>query len=337
MRRPILAILALILLAGAMVLAGSDEVRALVASARYGEARLELARDMDLRTTTGGRVLSARLDRNPATAMELLGQVLEESDSDSELGREAALDAAGIALGAGLPREALTILEPLLAGNRNTVPGQALLMAGLAARALGETDRAERLLAGVRPGDPSFGTARVVLGELSLERADPQRALRYFEAAETGSRAAAGRWQAYRLMGEDGTAAALLAELERQDPGGLSLLEINRRRRQEADEAAARHTATTEAPADPVAVAPPTGRYTLQFGAWSDRSRALDMLHRYQDMVADLRIEETRDEQGQILYKVRAGAYDNPALARSEARRLKDQLGLDVFVADRSD
>ena len=132
----------------------------------------------------------------------------------------------------------------------------------------------------------------------------------------------------------------MLQDIRRRDPGGLSLLEINRLQRQEADEASARRTAATT-DRDTVATsatAPAAGgRYTLQFGAWSDRSRALDMLRRYRDQLPDLHIVESRDDRGQLLYKVRAGAYANPALARTEARRLKDRLGLDVFVTDRSD
>ena len=107
-----------------------------------------------------------------------------------------------------------------------------------------------------------------------------------------------------------------------------------------ADEASARHAAATAVPDTAVTSTPVTangGRHTLQFGAWSDRGRALEMVRRYRDEIPDLHIVEARDDRGQLLYKVRAGAYANPALARSEARRLEERLGLDVFVTDRSD
>ncbi len=41
-----------------------------------------------------------------------------------------------------------------------------------------------------------------------------------------------------------------------------------------------------------------------------------------------------RDERGQFLYKVRTGAFVNPALARTEARRLADRLDIEVIVSD---
>ena len=44
-----------------------------------------------------------------------------------------------------------------------------------------------------------------------------------------------------------------------------------------------------------------------------------------------------RDPRGQFLYKVRSGAYVNPALARSEADRLQRTLGIDVIVAETAD
>jgi hypothetical protein len=213
-----------------------------------------------------------------------------------------------------------------------------LLLAGLAARAVGDAERAERLLAGVRQGDPAFGEARLLLGEISLDRGDAERALRYLTTDGVGPRARAGRWRALRQLGDDAAAAALLSDMEDDDAGGLALLDVHRRQLADAEERTARLTGPDDAAADTVATRPAlAGRYTLQLGAWSDRSRALDMVRRHAQQLPDLRIEEARDARGQILYKVRTGAYDNPALARTEAERLRSRLGLDVFVTDRND
>lgn len=340
MHRTLAGLMVLALLTGGLVMAGSDEVAALLAAARYDEARDELAADPVARATVPGLGLAARLDEDPNRALATLADARAVASPASPAGFTLALDAAGIELGGGRPGKALAILEPLLGEDRDILPGQVLLLAGLAARATGDTDRAERLLAGVRQADPAFADARIALGEISLDRGDAARALRYLENADVGPRAAAGRWRAQRLLGEDRVAAAILAEMETQDVGGLALLEVRLRIRVDAEEkkaglAGSDSTATRE----PVVVARPTiaGRYTLQLGAWSDRSRALDMVRRYADEVAGLRIDEDRDARGQILYKVRVGAYDNPALARTEARLLKSRLDLDVFVADRSD
>ena len=92
-------------------------------------------------------------------------------------------------------------------------------------------------------------------------------------------------------------------------------------------------------PPDDEPVAAPTvrdGRYTLQVGAYRDRGLALEVVRRYTPLVADLRIDEERDERGQILYKVRTGSFVNPARARTEASRLSRDLDVDVFVAELS-
>ncbi|RKZ15914.1 hypothetical protein DRQ50_06920 [bacterium] len=281
--------------------------------------------------------MSARLDEDPQRALSALGEASAAVAHTSPESYTLALDAAGIELGAGRPRAALAVLEPVLGDDRDIMPGQVLLLAGLATRATGDESRAERLLAGVRPGDPAFAEARIALGELSLARGDAERALRYLEAEDVGPRAAAGRWRAQRLLGADGIARQILADMERDDSGGLALLEVRRLLREAAEEESVRMAGDAGvASADAVAARPTiSGRYTLQLGAWSDRSRALDMVRRYAGEIDDLRIDEARDERGQILYKVRAGAYDNPALARTEAARLESRLGLDIFVADR--
>lgn len=331
----------LILLAGAvtLVVAGSDEVAALVAAARYDEARAELAADAVARSTVPGLALAARLERDPAAALATLAEARAAAADGSAESHLVILDAAAIELGGYRPAAALALLEPLLSGDRTDLPGQALLLGGLAARATGDDKHAERLLSGVRQGDPAFAEARLLLGEISMDRGDAERALRYFTTEGVGPRAEGGRWQALRQLGDDRAAAQVLADMTEKDAGGLALLDVRRRQRTADDEEAARF-ATTDGAAttDTVATRPVTGgRYTLQLGAWSDRSRALDMVRRYADELPDLHIEETRDDRGQILYKVRLGSYDNPALARSEAGRLRSRLDLDVFVTDRSE
>ena len=79
------------------------------------------------------------------------------------------------------------------------------------------------------------------------------------------------------------------------------------------------------------------GRYALQLGAFSDRGLALEFLRRYREQLPDLRIDEVRDDRGQFLYKIRSGSFVNPALARTEAKRLAGQLDMEVIVDDLSD
>ncbi|PID79331.1 hypothetical protein CSB20_10720 [bacterium DOLZORAL124_64_63] len=115
----------------------------------------------------------------------------------------------------------------------------------------------------------------------------------------------------------------------------MPLQEIDRVLRQEEDEEQARLGTHREAPRDTLATAPvAAGRYALQLGAFSDRGLALDYQRRLADIFPDLKIIEARDQRGQFLYKVRTGSFVNPARARSEARRLKNEHKLEIIVVE---
>ncbi|MCP4571246.1 MAG: tetratricopeptide repeat protein [bacterium] len=315
------------------VFASGQDLSHLLSEARYDEARTLLEATPEPPSTTTDRLDAARLATDPATALIHLEGVA--FDADAELRTAALLDRAGILCGAGDFREALRVLQPLLDDDATAPVGQAHLLAGLALRAVGDPDGAERMFASVRPEDPSFAAARIALGDLGLEKGDAHLALRYFDAAlETGAvRAQAGRWQARRLLQEDADAASILTDLQRNDRGGIALLEIGRQRHADADAESARRPPAVR---DTIATAPVTtaGRYTLQLGAYRDRGLALEIMRRYASRVANLRIDEDRDEHGQILYKVRTGSFVNPARARSEASRLSRDLDVDVYVAE---
>ncbi len=280
----------------------------------------------------------ARLATRPDEALELLHTGLEDRALPSEVRLRLALEIADIEYGRGGYAELLRALEPFLGDASAQLPGEAHLKAGLALRALGRAQQAREMLASVRPADPAFVLARISLGDIGLEQGDGALARRYYESAADADplaarRSAAGRWRALRLAGEEGDAARLLERLQRDDPGALALLTIQRWRSDENEELQAR---LADQPADTVATRPeaPEGRYALQLGAFSDRGLALDFHRRYLSQLPDLRIDEVRDERGQYLYKIRTGAYVNPALARTAASDLADKLGIDVMVAD---
>lgn len=329
-RRLWVSVLAVALPIVTWVLASGQDVTHLLADARYDEARSLFANQPEPPDTAVGRFGAARVATDPASALILLENA--PADTDPDLRTALLLERAGILFGAGEYRQVVAVLQPLLAEENVVRVGQADLLAGLALRASGDDEGAEELFASVRPQDPAFSAARIALGDLGLEKGDAHLALRYYDAAlEQGAeRAQSGRWQARRLLGEDSAAAALLADL---DHGGVALLEINRQRHADADAESARRP---PAPRDSLVAAPatPDGRYTLQIGAYRDRGLALEIVRRYRPRIADLRIDEERDEHGQILYKVRTGSFVNPARARAEASRLSRDLDVDVFVAE---
>ncbi len=324
------AVIAVLVIAAA--LAGAQDLTHLLADARYDDVRTALESADEAPTSGIGRFSAARVATRTADALALLAT--DELTDDPDL-VAVVLDRAGILLGAGRYQESLTTLQPLLDAPPESGIGQAHLMAGLALRAAGDDKSAERMLATVRPGDPAFAAARTALGDLGLAHGDAHLALRYYDAAG-GGRAYAGRWRAYRLLGEDADADAIFSDLQQDHADGIALLEIRHLRGAEEEAAQARLAAVITSADSTTVTAPavPGGRYTLQVGAYRDRRLALDVVRRFRTLVPEMRIDEGRDDRGQALFKVRSGYYMNPALARSEATALQRRLDVDVFVAE---
>ena len=58
----------------------------------------------------------------------------------------------------------------------------------------------------------------------------------------------------------------------------------------------------------------------------SSRRPTSPVTHATPDRRPPCEIDSVRDDQGQFLYKVRTGSFVNPALARTEAKRLAEWL-----------
>jgi len=338
-RRPLLvACLLAGLLAAGLARGALTTVAGLFEAGDYEGARRSLRQGGEGARPGEETLWRARLSTRPDEALELLRTGLENDGLPHPVRLRLALEVADIEYGRGGYAELLRVLEPFLNDDPARLPGEVHLKAGLALRALGRLQQAREMLASVRPADPAFTMARIGLGDIGLEQDDPALAARYYASAAGANpsaelRDAAGRWRILRRDGDADGAARLEAELRQRDPGALALLTIQRWQRDEAEEQQAR---LAEGPVDTVATRPvaPEGRYALQLGAFSDRALALEFRRRYLGQLPDLRIDEERDARGQYLYKVRTGAYVNPALARTAAQELADRLGMEVIVAD---
>ena len=310
--------------------------------ARYEEARQALSQEAEGFRAGEETLWRVRLTTEPAEALVMLREGLADKRLPTVVRIRMTLESAHIEFGLGNYQSSLKILRPLLNEAEGSLPGDVYLRAGLALRALGQLQRAREMLASVKPRDQAFLLARYYLGDIALEQKDAGLALRYFESAmgDPGSgphpRISGGQWRAYLAEERAQEAADLELALGLNDPGCLAMLEIQRLRRQQQEELAAMAQPDSFS-VNPGNDEPSRGRYALQLGAFSDRSLALEFLRRYRKQLPDLRIDEVRDERGQFLYKIRSGSFVNPALARTEAKRLAGQLDMDVIVADLSD
>jgi len=332
---------AVVLLISVPALAALDTVSGLFNEARYEEALQALEQGGEGFRAGEATLWKIRLTTEPEKALLMLREGLTDKRIPDAVRIRMSLESADIEFGMGRYKSSLQVLSPLLETDQGGLPGDVYLRAGLSLRALGNLQRSREMLASIKPQDPAFLLARYYLGDIALEQKDAVLALRYFESAAGGSgssihpRVAGGQWRAYLDENRDQDAAELEQALGRDHPGSLAMLEIQRLRRKQAEDLAAMvlpDTIGTSVNRNDQ----PRGRYALQLGAFSDRGLALDFIRRYRNQLPDLRIDEVRDHRGQFLYKVRSGSFVNPALARTEAKRVARQLDMEVIVADLS-
>jgi predicted negative regulator of RcsB-dependent stress response len=335
-------LLLLFLALGMPTLARMGQVGGLFSEARYLEAQQSLVNGGEGAQPGEENLWRIRLAQNPKQAEDLLRAGLQDRDIPQTTRVGMALQLAQIHFARGEFEKANTTLTPLLADNSLVLPGEVYLLAGLTQRTSGNHQAAREMLASVKPTDPAFGAARYYLGDISLEIGDSELAQRYFESGQKNvskaeaSRLKAGQWRALRANGKDLEANRLLRELRNDSQGCLALVEIGRVLQQEQDDDSARVAFAAKDIPDTVVSSPENniGRYSLQVGAFSDRSLALEFKRRHQEQIPDLTITEVRDDRGQFLYKLRFGSFVNPAQARSEAQNQKRILGMNVIVVD---
>jgi len=320
-------------------LAGTVE---LFESGHYQQAAESLAQGSGQARPAEESLWSSRLARDPQVALTALESSLDDRRCSEAVLLRIRLEMANIQAGRGHHDEVLDLLEPLLAAGNNTLPGAVYLRAGISLRARGQLQRAREMFASVRPADPAFVLARYYLGDIGLEQEDPVLAIRYFESAAAAaseaaeSRLADGLWRAQQLLDRTAEATALRDRLVAEDPGCLALLEIHRLEQVAADEFNAHQEAAVATDSLVTPVRETAGRFALQLAAFSDRHLALAFRKKYVDRVPDLRVVRTRDRLGQTLYKIWSGEYVSPAMARSQAGRLRADLGIEIIVADLS-
>jgi len=344
---------ALILIAGLTAGAVAGSARAdvartaeLFAAGAWDQARAEAARDDREAPPGEERLWRSRLAADPAAALALLQEGLDQRRLPPAMRLRLALEAAEIELGRGRAGASLKILAPLL-DDADRQPGALRVLVARALVALGRGPRAREVLVAVPGGDPDHGLSRAMLGDIALAGGDAPGALSWYDAAERADsalrrRLAAGRCRALLRAGRAREAAALAAQTEKLDPGSLTVLEIRRA----LAEAGARPAAPTEPaaaaadeeadrPQPPPAPADAGGRFALQLGAFADHARAEDFRRRLADHVPTLALEEGSDQSGRPVWRVRAGGWDEREAAERSARELAARLGLDVRVVDR--
>ncbi len=353
-RRLPAACLAVVALATAAT-AGWPDVADLYAGGAWDQARSQARNDQPGARPGEAALWRSRLAEDPAAALSALRDGLEQKRLGKPVRARLALETAEIELGAGRPEEALKVLSPLL-GGIGDVPGDVQVTAARALLALGRGPRARELLTAVRTGDRAYGLSRALLGDIAIAQGDGVGALRWYDAADEAepalrARTVSGRCRALLRAGRQGEVQALAARLQDKDAGSLALSEIRRALREYDEQEGTRRPTPTgvvagrapavmppatsdETPSEEETASPAAGRFTLQLGAFTDRSRALDLERRVADKVDDLTMAEGVDARGAAVYRLRSGAWDDEGTADAAASEMSQLLGIDVIVVD---
>ncbi len=309
-----------------------------------GQGSYDLARKALLSVNETGlpgedALWESKLAGTPTQALEILNRSYKDMGMPVYSRIAIGLEIARIESASGQDEAVVSTLKSLIDHPEAQLPGEVYYLLGRSYRSLGRLQKAREMLASVKPADAVFSQSRFFLGDIGLQQNDATLALHYFDAAlesETnpqGALAQAGRWLALRQLGEDKQAEKLYEDLQKQCPGSLALLEIRGHLQGEKEELAAR---LASQPANEVIAIPTetSGRFSLQLGAFSDRSLALEFQRKFLNQMPELSVQEIRDSHGQFMYKLRMGNYANPAQARTDAKMWSDKLGTAVIVID---
>ncbi|MBA4028451.1 MAG: hypothetical protein C0475_04850 [Planctomyces sp.] len=218
---------------------------------------------------------------------------------------------------------------------------RAALIAGQSAHALGRHAEATRLLTPLiaSPDLTVAGTARATLGMAAQDQGDHRAATEHFTRAATllsGDDAQQAKARAQASARKAGLPAPTFAasrppsgpNTQQQATGGTPSISVNDT--PTAGSTQGRATTPTigsgTPTARPASGALPDGPYTLQFGAFAQRSRAESVARQYASACARAglpapAIQAVRDDAGRSLFAVRSGVFRSRAVAESTLRQ----------------
>jgi len=288
-----------------------------------------------------GQIWRYRLATDPTQAAMLREKLLAQDGLAPALRRALLLDAAWTSYAQGEPGQGFAYLPQLDPEAKKPQPASRLL-AGLLHRCAGDEAMAETVLAQASPDEPDLPWILLLRGRKAAAFGDPGLARRCLGADADGDVTAAGadllaaRWQLERDQ-DARLADRIVRELESAHPRSPALDLVRGLQRQRLELALLDAVSSAPAPPPPAASvsgAVPTARFVLQFGAFSDRGRALSFVERWRSAVPGLHVVQAHDARGQLLHKVRAESYAEQPDAAARAADLGASTGLAVIVVD---
>lgn len=195
---------------------------------------------------------------------------------------------------------------------------------GMAAMAAGRPREARVAFESVRPDQPTYELAQVLLADLHLRAAQPERALEHVsavlknEASPVATQAMYTRARALEQLGRVEDAAQTRQRLLRDHPRTVEAAWLR-------EQPVAVTAGLPSSPSVPEVEAPLSRQgYALQFGAFHDRRLALKLAGQLAASVDGLRVERSVDTSP-TWYRVVGGTFSTLTSAENERDALKSR------------
>jgi tetratricopeptide (TPR) repeat protein len=286
------------------------------------------------RTRDQGRLLLADLQTDSGRAADLLESVMETGDSRESL--KARVELAKIRYSTGEYYETVRILDGVRAEGRGDEKYEAVYFRGLARKQLGDLEGARRDFEDIDRGDYLYWSY-IAIAELDMRSGRIGEAVRRYEtiAADHSSPIAGFRLgECYELSGDIEKAMQTYRNVARNFPRSpeapkarekMQMIDSAIKRTAEASTAGGGEEG--EAPAEESgAGADGSQKYTLQFGAFSEKRNAESFISDLEALIDGLHIE-VAESGGNLWYRVRAGRYSSREEAEEAALRVMRRTG----------
>jgi tetratricopeptide (TPR) repeat protein len=303
----------------------------------YNSARQNILRDLPSmrgKTLIQAKLILAKLHTSVSAAEAILNEVSSSGQSNQAL--EANLELAKIQYSMGNYSSAAEILGGVTTGNRNSDRLEAIYLRGLALKEMGDIENARKDFESIDRGENLYW-AYMALAEIDMQTGRIDRAIdRYEMIAGSHSNPIAGfkLGECYEISGDTEKALDTYRTTAHNFPESpeapkarekvqkmeASLRRSGRRKSQEGgDEGGRPFRESWAIPGD-------SPKYTLQFGAFSERSNALAFVADLGNMIDGLRTEEV-ESGGVVWHRVRVGAYDTREEAEEAALQIMEKTG----------
>ncbi len=325
----ILCILTVLSLAGNGADASLRSVRRMYREKKYDDAREALVRELQSykgKSRSEGLLLLARLETEIDGAATIYRQVISTGRVKYRL--KAKLELAKIQYSAGEYRKAIETLSFLPAKGYSGDRLAAVYFRALCWKQLGEFERARADLSRIDRGDYLYWSY-MSMAEIDVREGRIEEAIDRYEtigSSHWNPIAGFNLGECYEILGERDKALKVYRTLMRQFPGSLETPRAREKIqmiRYSNDEQTRKRPAGggNEETAGEGAELADMPRFTLQFGAFSERENAIRLAKELEAETTGMRVERV-ERDGRIWHRVRVGSFTD----RSEAERLSERI-----------